>query len=251
MYYADGQSSDTSHHELLRLLLRTVNPASFGPAIRFFRSAWGRKLLLGNVGAFSRGLFSHEGPTEEQMKEVPVTKGNRCKTVPEVFRCCSCILCLQTLIVTRHSRETSVQSPRYNSRSHKVAKRLSKVSKYVPGGIVVCGHGFTLCSPLLLDRSEREPDTNVPKPSYGDKRIHSPLTQIETHAALKTFHDLVRYWQPTSTEVRLALAFSRLLSPDLRFATTQRLVFSWYVPWNLPWYTRRLAYLLRSINAYT
>ncbi|CAM9907414.1 unnamed protein product, partial [Hapterophycus canaliculatus] len=33
------------------------------------RSAWGRKLLLGNVGAFSRGLFSHEGPTEEQMKE--------------------------------------------------------------------------------------------------------------------------------------------------------------------------------------
>ncbi|CAM9883178.1 unnamed protein product [Scytosiphon promiscuus] len=33
------------------------------------RSAWGRKVLLGNIGAFSRGLFSHEGPTEEQMKE--------------------------------------------------------------------------------------------------------------------------------------------------------------------------------------
>ncbi|CAM9875916.1 unnamed protein product [Ectocarpus sp. 6 AP-2014] len=33
------------------------------------KSGWGRNLLLNNVGAFSRGLFSHEGPTEDQMNE--------------------------------------------------------------------------------------------------------------------------------------------------------------------------------------
>ena len=34
------------------------------------RSSWGRNMLLKNVGAFSRGLFSHEGPSEEQMAQV-------------------------------------------------------------------------------------------------------------------------------------------------------------------------------------
>lgn len=34
------------------------------------RSSWGRTLLLSNVELFSRGLFSHEGPTQEQMNEV-------------------------------------------------------------------------------------------------------------------------------------------------------------------------------------
>eukprot|EP00904_Undaria_pinnatifida_P000379 jgi/Undpi1/10341/HiC_scaffold_29.g12791.m1 len=33
------------------------------------QSSWGRNMLLKNVGAFSRGLFSHEGPTEEQMSQ--------------------------------------------------------------------------------------------------------------------------------------------------------------------------------------
>eukprot|EP00903_Cladosiphon_okamuranus_P015104 g13971.t1 len=36
------------------------------------KSSWGRNLLLNNVEGFTRGLFSHEGPTEEQMKETSV-----------------------------------------------------------------------------------------------------------------------------------------------------------------------------------
>eukprot|EP00752_Nemacystus_decipiens_P018474 g16564.t1 len=36
------------------------------------KSSWGRNLLLKNVEGFTRGLFSHEGPTEEQMKETSV-----------------------------------------------------------------------------------------------------------------------------------------------------------------------------------
>lgn len=43
-------------------------------------------MLLNNVGAFSRGLFSHEGPTEEQMSQASSPPKLRIPWFPSLLR---------------------------------------------------------------------------------------------------------------------------------------------------------------------